>query len=883
MKRILFTLLLLAGSLGGSLHAQDLLEVKRVELDSLVHFLRKEIQPDIYYVKDEAEQSTFTVSAPRAQFLEAAFDALREKGYIVSTYGTARFILHSKSVFTSLPTGYFDSGKSRSDDSELQKYLAEQSAVVTFQNKVYEIGESNAGRTGKVYVSGHVRDVASGEPLTGVSVYDEKTGAYSVTDGAGFYRVALPVGDNTLNLSGYSLDDMHLTLKVWDDGVLDVVMKEKVLALTSAVVSADAVSHHRDAKMGIERVRMEVINKIPSAFGEGDIIKAVLTLPGVKSVGEASSGFNVRGGSTDQNLILFNDGTIYNPTHLFGIFSAFNPEIVSEVELYKSSIPAEFGGRISSVLDVRNREGNSNKIAGSMGIGLLTGRFHLEGPLNKGKTTFLVGARTTYSNWLLNLLPKSSEYAGGKASFSDINASVTHKLNEANTLHAYLYWSRDGFEFSRDPAFRYANLNASVKWRSRLGSRLNLTAVAGYDRYGARLENSLGHNQMSGYLVDTEINQGFAKATFRYAATDSHDLTFGFHATYYNLQPGAMAPLYEGESLVRTWALDTQQAVEPALFASDSWTVTSKLTLEGGVRLSGLLALNPAKFYLNPEFRLSGKYSFRDNLSVKAGFNTMSQQIHLISNTSSISPIDTWQLSTDRIRPQTGWQAASGLYWSVANGTIDLTLEAYYKRTAHQLDYKSGATTLMNEHLADDLVETYGKAYGVELMAKKTSGKLTGWLSYSYSRSLLREMEDRGVETINGGAWYNAPHDKPHEVKLTGNYKFTHRYSLSANLDYATGRPVTLPIGRFNYGGGWRLAYSQRNTYRIPDYFRLDLAVNIDPGHYLRQFSHMSWTIGVYNVTARKNAYSVFFNGTESYLLSVFAYPIPYINLNLKF
>ncbi len=883
MKRILFTLLLLAGSLGGSLSAQDLLEVRRVELDSLVHFLRKEFQPDIYYVKDDAEQSSFSVSAPRSRFLEAAFDALREKGYIISSYGSARFILHSKSVFTSLPAGYFDSGSTRSDDSELQKYLAEQSAVVTFQNKVYEIGESNAGRTGKVYVSGHVRDVASGEPLAGVSVYDEKTGVYSVTDGAGFYRVALPVGDNLLNLSGYSLDDMHLTIKVWDDGVLDVVMKEKVLSLTSAVVSADAVSHHRDAKMGIERVRMEVISKIPSAFGEGDIIKAVLTLPGVKSVGEASSGFNVRGGSTDQNLILFNDGTIYNPTHLFGIFSAFNPDIISEVELYKSSIPAEFGGRISSVLDVRNREGNANKLTGSLGLGLLTSRFHLEGPLAKGRTTFLVGARTTYSNWLLNLLPKSSEYAGGKASFSDFNASVSHKLDDANTLHAYLYWSRDGFEFSRDPAFRYANLNASVKWRSRLGGRLNLTAVAGYDRYGARLDNSLGKNQMSGYSVDTQINQGFAKATFRYAATDAHDLSFGLHATYYNLQPGLMSPLYKGESLVKTWALDRQQALEPALFASDSWTVTPELTLEGGVRLSGLLALNPAKFYLTPEFRVSGKYSFRDNLSVKAGFNTMSQHIHLISNTSSISPIDTWQLSTDRIRPQTGWQAATGLYWSVANGSIDITLEGYYKRTAHQLDYKSGATTMMNPHLADDLVETYGKAYGVELMVKKTSGKLTGWMSYSYSRSMLREMEDRGVETINGGAWYNAPHDKPHEVKLTGNYKFTHRYSLSVNLDYATGRPVTMPIGSFYYGNGWRLAYSQRNTYRIPDYFRLDLAVNIDPGHYLRQFSHMSWTIGVYNVTARKNAYSVFFNGAQSYMLSVFAVPIPYINLNLKF
>ena len=883
MKRFTCILLLAACLGGGGLHAQDLLEVRRVELDSLVRFLRKEFRPDIYYVKDEAEQSTFSVSAPRAQFLESAFDALREKGYVVSEYGSARFILHSKSVFTSLPTGYFDSGKSLSDDSELQKYLAEQSAVVTFQNKVYEIGESSAGRHGKVYLSGHVRDVASGEPLTGVSVYDEKSGAYTVTDVNGFYRLALPVGDNLLNLSGYSLDDMHLTLKVWDDGVLDVVMKEKVLALNSAVISADAVSHHRDAKMGLERVRMEVINKIPSAFGEGDIIKAVLTLPGVKSVGEASSGFNVRGGSTDQNLILFNDGTIYNPTHLFGIFSAFNPDIVSEVELYKSSIPAEFGGRISSVLDVRSREGNANKIAGSMGIGLLTSRFHLEGPLVKDRTTFLLGGRTTYSNWLLNLLPKNSEYAGGKASFSDVNASLTHKINDANTLQAYVYWSRDGFEFSRDPAFRYANLNASLKWRNRISSRLNLTASAGYDRYGARLDNSLGRNQMSGYRVDTQIHQGFGKLIFSYGVSDAHSLTFGANTTYYNLQPGAMSPLYEGESLVRTWALDRQQALEPALFASDNWTVTPELSFEGGVRLSGLLALNPAKFYLTPELRLSGKYSFLDNLSVKAGFNTMSQHIHLISNTSSISPIDTWQLSTDRIRPQTGWQAAAGLYWTVADGSVDLTAEAYYKRTSHQLDYKSGAVTLMNPHLADDLVETYGKAYGVEVMAKKSSGKLTGWLSYSYSRSLLREMADRGVETINGGAWYNAPHDKPHEVKLVGNYKFTHRYSLSANVEYSTGRPVTLPIGTFRYGGGWRLAYTQRNTYRIPDYFRLDLAVNIDPGHYLRQFSHMSWTIGVYNVTARKNAYSIFFDGTESYLLSVFAYPIPYINLNLIF
>ena len=883
MKKLICTLLAAAALGGVTLFAQGTVDIRRVELDSLVTVIRALYPGNVYYIKDADEQSSFTVSAPRETFVEAAFNALKEKGYVISSYGTDRFILHSKSVFTSLPAGYFNKGKAEADDSALQQFLAEQSAVVTFQNKVYEIGESNAGRTGKVYVSGHVRDVSSGEPLVGVSVYEEKTGVYALTDATGFYRIALPVGDNLLNLSGYSLDDMHLNLKVWDDGVLDVVMKEKVLALTGAVVSASALSHHRDAKMGIERVRVEVINKIPSAFGEGDIIKAILTLPGVKSVGEASSGFNVRGGSVDQNLVLFNDGTIYNATHLFGIFSAFNPDIVSEVELYKSSIPASMGGRISSVLDVRTREGNANKIAGSLGIGLLTSRFHLEGPLVKGKTTFIVGGRTTYSNWLLKLLPQTSEYAGGKASFSDVNASVTHKINEANTLQGFVYWSRDGFEFSRDPAFRYSNLNGSLRWRSRLSGRLNFTASVGYDRYGARLENSLGKNQLSGYKVDTGINQGFLKMNFQYAVNSAHTLSMGADAIYYHLQPGIMSPLYEGESLVKTWNLDIQRAVEPALFVSDSWTVTSKLSLEGGIRLSGFLALNPSKFYLNPEFRISGKYSFLDNLSVKAGFNTMSQHIHLISNTSSISPIDTWQLSTDRIRPQTGWQAAGGVYWTIANGTIDLTLEGYYKQSAHQLDYKSGATTLMNSHLADDLVETYGKAYVVEVMAKKTTGKLTGWLSYSYSRTLLREMEDRGVATINGGAWYNAPHDKPHEVKLVANYKFTHRYSISANLEYATGRPVTLPIGTYEYGGGTRLAYSQRNTYRIPDYFRLDLAVNIDPGHYLKRLTHMSWTVGVYNVTARKNAYSVFFDGLDSYMLSVFACPIPYVNLNLKF
>ena len=880
MKKIV-TLFFLLASL--NLAAQETLEVKRVSLDSLVSFLNKEFPQDFYSVRYEEEQATFSVRASRDEFLKQAFEALRLKGYRVSSYGNARFILHGKTVFTDLPTGYFDS-QGAANDGSLDQYLSEQSAIATFQNKVYEIGDPGAKTSGSAYLSGHVRDVSSGEPLSGVSVYDEKSGIYTVTDADGFYRVAIPVGDSHLSLSGYSLEDLHLTLKIWDDGSLDVVMKEKVTALTGSVVSADAVSRHRDAKMGIERVRMDVIKKIPTAFGEGDIIKAVLTLPGVKSVGEASGGFNVRGGSTDQNLILFNDGVIYNPTHLFGIFSAFNSDVISEVELYKSTIPAEFGGRISSVLDVRGREGNSKKISGSLGVGLLTGHFHLEGPIVKDRTTFIIGGRTTYSNWLLNLMPENSNYHGGKASFSDVNASVTHKINAANSIQASAYWSRDGFSFDRDTSFRYSNLNAALKWRSRLGSRLNLIATAGYDSYGATFTNDF--NEWSGYAINTAIKDVFAKATFRYAVSDAHNISFGLSAMMYALEPGAIEGL-NGNTYIMPRKLDTQKAVEPALFISDSWNVTPKLVLEGGVRLGSLVALEPVKFYAYPEVRISGKYSFLDNLSVKAGFNTMSQYIHLITNTSSISPIDTWQLSNARIRPQTGWQAAAGLYWTIG-GSLDLSLEPYYKQMEHYLDYKSGAMLMMNENLADDLVETNGKAYGIEFMAKKTSGKLTGWVSYTYARTQLRETQDRGVETINGGDWYNAPHDKPHEVKLVGNYKFTHRYSLSVNLDYSTGRPVTLHVGYYYYGGGKRLAYSSRNNYRIPDYFRLDLAMNIEPGHYLRQLTHMSWTIGVYNVTGRKNAYSVFYSADEAgnisgKMLSVFAYPIPYVNLNLKF
>ena len=795
------------------------------------------------------------------------------------------FKLNDKTIYSSLPLGFFDSGEKKEADDELLRLINAGNEMVTFANKVYDVGRAEDARGNRAVVSGTVRDILSGEPLAGVAVFDEKSGTYAMTDNDGAFRVSLPLGENVLGFSGYSLEDLHLNLVVHSDGGLDVVMKERITSLKEAVVSAESMVNHRDARMGIEKVRINTITKIPSAFGEADVMKAVLTLPGVKSVGEASSGFNVRGGSSDQNLVLFNDGTIYNPSHFFGVFSAFNTDVINDIELYKSSIPAEFGGRISSVLDVRGREGNAKKVQGSLGLGLLTSRFHLEGPIQEDKTTFIIGGRTTYSNWIFGLLPENSAYSGGRASFSDLNGSVTHRVNDRNTIQAYAYWSRDSFSFDGDTTFHYSNLNASLKWRRAVTGRTGMTVVAGYDRYANIVDDAF--NEVSGYSLATGVNQAFVKTGFKSVFGDSHTVSYGGQALFYDLNPGHMTPLTDA-SLVADRALQRQRAVEAALYGGDTWKPGERLSVDMGVRFSGFEALSPSKFYWAPELRVSGKYSFRPNLSVKAGFNSMSQYIHLISNTSSVSPMDAWQLAGAALKPQRGWQAAAGLYWTVRDNTIDLSLETYYKQASHSLDYKSGATLIMNENLANDVVETYGRAYGVEFMVKKDLGKLNGWMSYTYSRSMLREMEDRGVETINGGAWYPAPHDKPHDFKLVGNYKMTHRYSLSVNVDYSTGRPVTIPVAMYEYGGGKRLAYSLRNAYRIPDYFRMDLALNIDPGHYLRKLTHMSFTLGVYNVTGRKNPYSVYYTTSggaqvNGYMISVFATPIPYLNLNLKF
>ena len=658
----------------------------------------------------------------------------------------------------------------------------------------------------------------------------------------------------------------------------------RVYELDEVLISSSRMRENvRGTTLGVERLEVKDIKNIPGVFGERDILRIVVSLPGVKTVGEASSGFNVRGGATDQNLILFNGGTIYNPTHLFGFFSAINPEVVQDMELFKSSIPAKYGGRISSVLEMNGREGDKEKFGGSASIGLLTSRLTLEGPLGGEKTSYLLNGRTTYSDWILKQLPEKSGYSNGNAGFYDLNATIAHKFSNYDNLVLSGYFSRDRFNFNTDEQYAYRNANASMKWRHIFSPELLATLSGGYDHYDYATQNT--GVPANAYQLSFGIDQYYGRLDFtRYAG--AHTVDFGLSALLYDLNPGHYAP-YGTESLVIDERMQQARALESALYLGDRWSITQQFSLDLGVRYTMYSYTMYNHTTHGPEFRASARYEFADGFSIKAGYNTMRQNIHKLSNTTIMAPTDTWKLSDANIRPQTGSQTAAGLYKNFPGLFIETSLEGYYKTMNDYLDYRSGAKLLMNHHIETDVVNTQGQAYGIELMVRRTTGKLNGWGSYSYSRTLLRQHDPRITAPINNGNWYPADYDKPHDVKLVGNYKFTQRYSMSVNCDYSTGRPVSLPVSKHYYSGGEFVYFSGRNQYRIPDFFRLDLALNIEPTHHLTALTHSSFSLGVYNVTGRKNVHSVYYATVDGKLkgfqLAIFGIPIPYISYNIRF
>lgn len=889
--------------------------LENVDISALSRELEQQTGYYFYYDVEQFDSARFNLSVTNetlSKTLELAFQNTDFKFTILYDQKQV-FLTKGLEIRPGLPAGFFDQATVKDSTQDLVPEFGDRKAArvdASIESKLFEIGVKGATQPGSITIVGYVRNIKTGEPVVGATIYQANTSNGTSTDQYGYYSIELPRGRHTLIVQGIGMMDTRRQVMVYSSGKLDIDMNERVISLKEVIVSAQRRANVRNVTMGTERLTIRTIKQVPSVFGEADVLKAVLTLPGVKTVGEASTGFNVRGGSADQNLILFNDLTIYNPTHFFGFFSAFNPDLVKEVELYKSSVPAKFGGRLSSVLDITSREGNKKNFAGTAGIGLLTSRINLEGPIKKDKTSFILGGRTTYARWLLNMLP--DEYKHSKASFFDVNLIISHTINNKHSLYFTGYISGDRFNLNSDTSYGYNNKNASIKWKHIFNNKFTGIFTAGYDRYDYSIKSL--KNKVNAYKLGFDINQYNFRADFTHYASAVHTIDFGLNTIRYKLNPGNYGPA-DSESLIVPDVVEAEQAQESAVYISDRWTVNNSLSLHFGVRYSMYNYLGPKhvnqyapnlpktednlqdtrlynggkviQTYHGPEFRLSARYLITGDLSIKAGFNSLRQYIHMLSNTTAISPTDIWKLSDPNIRPQFGYQLSFGIYKNWRNNTIETSVEVYGKRLRDYLDYKSGAVLVLNHHIETDVINTMGKAYGLEVMVKKPNGKLNGWVSYTYSRILLKMDDPNAGEIINRGEYYPAAYDKPHDFTFAGNYRFSHRFSLSLNATYSTGRPITLPIGRYYYGGSYRALYSDRNAYRIPDYFRTDFAMNIDGNHKVNQRFHNSFTIGIYNLTGRKNPYSVYFVSeggvVNGYKLSIFGSLIPFVNYNVRF
>jgi len=883
--------------------------VETLEQKTGFHFYYSPADLDSFFVDFVAERKTLP------QVLDMAFSGT-DIHYAID--GSKRiFVTRRFEIKTDLPVvaarpAKADSLRMADADTGTTDAVKARAKVQSLENRLIEIGVKSADdKRVAATVTGYVRDASTGEAITSAAVYIDNSRVGGVTDQFGYYTLQIPKGSHILRISSVGMKDTRRNIVVNGDGKLNIDMQNFIPSLKAVVIVGSKNSNVKGVQMGVERVSIQSIKQTPMAFGEADVLKVVLTLPGVTSVGEASTGLNVRGGSTDQNLILFNEATVYNPSHLFGFFSAFDPDIVQDIQLYKSSIPEKYGGRLSSVLDVTARTGNKKKFTGTAGIGPLTARATVEGPIFSEKTTFVFGARTSYSDWILRNI-NNKEYSNSRASFYDFDLTMTHEFNNKNSLYLTGYYSSDQFKLNSDTLYQYSNRNVNLKWKHVFSSKLVGIFLGGYDGYLYNVTSKF--NPVDAFKLAFDVNQTHFKADFTYAPNSKHTIDFGVNTIRYKLHPGAFTPLGSNSQVVSD-IVNAEQGRESAVYLGDRYDITPEFSVSGGLRYSMFNYLGEQtvyqyvageprseftihdtlhygkgdniKTYQGPEIRLSARVNLSPTTSIKASYNTLRQYIHMLSNSVTMSPTDIWKLSDPNIQPQTGQQYSLGLYSNFRSNTIETSVEVYYKKIQHFLDYKSGAQLLLNHHIETDVINTSGKAYGVEVMVRKKTGKLNGWVNYTYSRTLVKQDDPIAGELINGGDFYPTSFDKPHSANLVGNYRFSHRVSMSMNVAYSTGRPITLPIAVYDLFGSQRLYYSDRNQYRIPDYFRLDMSMNFEANHKLKQKIHGSFSFGVYNLTGRKNAYSVYFtseNGViNGYKLSIFGTAIPFITYNIRF
>lgn len=749
-------------------------------------------------------------------------------------------------------------------------------------------------------ITGHVKDAANGEDIIGaVIAVNEIPGKGTATNSYGFYSLTLPSGQYTISYQfiGYATAQVKVDLTASRKVDIELEAEGKTLAEVE-IVGEKKDENIRKTEMGVVRIDPKAVESVPVLFGEKDIIKIFQLTPGVKSAGEGNAGFYVRGGGSDQNLILLDEAPVYNASHLLGFFSVFNSDALKDVTLYKGGMPSEYGGRSSSVMDIKMRDGNFKRFSGTGGIGLISSRLTLEGPIAKGKGSFMVSGRRTYADVFLKA-SKDENIKKSTLYFYDLNIKSNYEINAKNRIYLSGYFGRDNFGLADAFGFDWGNATGTLRWNHLVSNRLFSNTSLIYSDYSYRFKfNASGSDvKFSSSIRDWNIKQDFS-----YFPNPNNKIKFGFQSIYHTFIPGVVESDYE--SFTNT-QLTNRYALESGVYLQNDQSITEKFGLQYGVRYSFFNYLGKGKSYTFDdkgnkltettfgsgeiiktyggfEPRISGRYELNKVSSVKASLNRAYQYLHLLSNSTSSQPTDIWVPSSNNVKPQSSDQVSLGYFRNLKDNTYEVSVEGYYKTMANVIDYRNGADLFFNDEAEGQLVYGKGRAYGVEIFVRKQTGKLTGWISYTLSRSL------RTIDQINEGSEYPSRQDRIHDFAIVGMYSITDRLKVSANWVYYTGSAVTFPSGKYQINGISVPYYTERNGYRMPAYHRMDIGVTLD-NKKKREHFHSSWNFSVYNLYARENAYSITFRAnaddpdkTEAVRTALFKL-VPSVTYNFTF
>ncbi|MCB0396154.1 MAG: TonB-dependent receptor [Flavobacteriales bacterium] len=765
------------------------------------------------------------------------------------------------------------------------------------------VAGSRTSQTGgaMAVVRGYVRRAKDGEGIAGATLYVEGADLGTATDEHGFYSVTIPRGKYILILRAIEFREERMNLTVYDDDKIDFSMVEQVYDLQTVVVSAGVVNKLELASLGFEKLDAKAIKVIPRMMGEADLVKTALLLPGVQSVGEGASGFNVRGSPADQNIFYLDNIPVYNTGHLFGMFTAFTPAAIKDFTLYKGSIPVQFGGRLASVFDLHTKTGNRKKFSANGGVGPLTANLLIEGPLAKERISYLGAVRSSYSGWMFRLV-EEPRIRNSRADFQDALLHVNMGVGDNNTLHIVSYVSRDNINLASFTHMNYRNAGISATWRHIIRNRHHVETSAIYSQYKYHENNSV--EEKTAYSSGYALNHSEIKSTLTWLPGSNHKITAGAGGIFYLINQGGRYPL-TSESLVTPLQLGKERGIETGIFANDEWKIGALTVISGGLRYNLYSYLGPRDMYVYdgdrktvssitdtmnygrgerivtyhaPDVRLSAKYSLSDLVVVKGGINQVHQYVFMLSNTVAVAPTDKWKLVDSHIKPLSGIQYAAGIFRKSRNDVFTFSMEAYFKHARNTVEFRDGASLASTRTPETEVLQGQLKAAGIETMVSKTKGRLNGWVNYTFSRSVVCVNSQTSTDAINQGVPFPANFDKPHAINIAANYRFSRRFNVSTNMVYATGRPITYPIAIFYQNEIPIVQYSDRNAYRIPDYFRIDLSASVEGNLKSKKLIHGSWSFSVYNLLGRRNAYSVYFKQEEGsikgYKLAVIGTPI---------